>query len=111
MMNGAARSFGLRDSGAVAPSAPDESGLSHAAREDYHGSPAAGLEAKQATSEVFAMNNHGAIHTGVHRCYMLAAGAPEKLVEISRFSNLWHQDDKGNWTLTRVLSYDHRTTE
>lgn len=75
--------------------------------EDYR----ARRELDMATSEVFAMNNYGAIHTGVHRFYMLEPGKPEKLVEISRFSNLWRQDDKGNWTLTRVLSYDHRTTE
>ena len=75
--------------------------------EDYR----ARRELDAATSEVFAMNNYGAIHTGVHRFYMLEPGKPEKLVEISRFSNLWHQDDKGNWTLTRVFSYDHRTTE
>ena len=75
--------------------------------EDYR----ARRELDAATSEVFAMNNYGAIHTGVHRFYMLEPGKPEKLVEISRFSNLWHRDEEGNWTLTRVLSYDHRTTE
>lgn len=75
--------------------------------EDYR----ARRELDMATSEVFAMNNYGAIHTGVHRFYMLEPGKPEKLVEISRFSNLWHKDDKGTWTLTRVFSYDHRTTE
>ena len=42
---------------------------------------------------------------------MLEPGKPEKLVEISRFSNLWHRDDQGKWMLTRVFSYDHRTTE
>lgn len=68
-------------------------------------------ELDAASSEVFAMNNYGAIHTGVHRFYMLEPGKQEKLVEISRFSNLWHHDDKGTWTLTRVFSYDHRTTE
>ena len=68
-------------------------------------------ELDTASSEVFAMSNYGAIHTGVHRFYMLEPGKPEKLVEISRFSNLWHKDDQGNWTLTRVFSYDHRTTE
>lgn len=75
--------------------------------EDYR----ARRELDAATSEVFAMNAYGAIHTGVHRFYMLEPGKPEKLVEISRFSNLWHHDDAGNWTLTRVFSYDHRTTE
>jgi hypothetical protein len=75
--------------------------------EDYR----ARRELDVATSEVFAMNNYGAIHTGVHRFYMLEPGKPEKLVEISRFSNLWHRDDNGTWTLTRVFSYDHRTTD
>ncbi|HWS25327.1 MAG TPA: DUF4440 domain-containing protein [Xanthomonadales bacterium] len=75
--------------------------------EDYR----ARRELDAATSEVFAMNNYGAIHTGVHRFYMLEPGKPEKLVEISRFSNLWHRDDQGKWMLTRVFSYDHRTTE
>ena len=75
--------------------------------EDYR----ARRELDAGSSEVFAMNNYGAIHTGVHRFYMLDPGKPEKLVEISRFSNLWHKDDQGKWTLTRVFSYDHRTTE
>jgi hypothetical protein len=52
MMNDATRSFGLRDSGAVAPSAPDESGLSHAAAGDYHGRPEAGLSVSKLQGQV-----------------------------------------------------------
>lgn len=63
------------------------------------------------SSEVFAMNNYGALHTGIHRFYMLEPGKPEKLVEIARFSDLWKHEADGSWKLTRVLSYDHRITE
>lgn len=63
------------------------------------------------SSEVFPMQGYGALHTGVHRFYMLEAGKPERLVETGRFANLWQQDADGHWRLSRVLSYDHRTVD
>lgn len=62
------------------------------------------------TSQVYPMQGYGALHTGVHRFYMLEPGKPERLVETGRFANLWQQGADGQWRLSRVLSYDHRTT-
>lgn len=75
--------------------------------EDYR----ARRELDRPSSEVFAMNQYGALHTGVHRFFMLEPGKPEKLVEIARFSNLWKQEADGSWKLSRVFSYDHRVVE
>ena len=58
-------------------------------------------------STVYPMKTYGAIHMGVHRFYKLLPDGKEQLVEISRFTNLW-KNENGAWKLTRVLSYDHR---
>jgi len=60
--------------------------------------------------KVYPLNNYGAIQVGEHRFYQLLPGQPEKLVEVSLFTNVWKQDATG-WKLARVLSYDHRLTD
>ena len=60
--------------------------------------------------QVYPLNNYGAIEIGKHRFYQLLPGEPEKLVEVSQFTNVWKKDETG-WKLTRVLSYDHRLTD
>jgi len=59
---------------------------------------------------VYPLNNYGAIQVGKHRFYQLLPGEPEKLVEVSLFTNVWKKDATG-WRLARVLSYDHRLTD
>ncbi|MBK8067359.1 MAG: nuclear transport factor 2 family protein [Rhodanobacteraceae bacterium] len=75
--------------------------------EDYR----ARRELVAGTSQVYPMQGYGALHTGVHRFYMLEPGKPERLVETGRFANLWQFGADGQWRLSRVLSYDHRTTD
>jgi ketosteroid isomerase-like protein len=60
--------------------------------------------------KVYPLNNYGAIEVGRHRFYQLLPGKPEKLVEVSQFTNVWKKD-AGGWRLSRVLSYDHRLTD
>lgn len=60
--------------------------------------------------QVYPLNNYGAIQVGKHRFYQLLPGEPEKLVEVSRFTNVWKKDATG-WKLSRALSYDHRLTD
>ena len=64
-------------------------------------------ELDSASVTVYPMNNYGAIHVGIHRFYRKLEGGGEQLVEVSRFTNLW-KNENGSWKLTRVLSYDHR---
>lgn len=68
-------------------------------------------ELDRASVQVYPMNHYGAVQTGVHRFYMLEPGKPEKLVEISRFTILWKQQEDGRWQMARAISFDHRTTE
>ena len=60
--------------------------------------------------KVYPLNNYGAVEVGEHRFYQLLPGQPEKLVEISLFTQVWKKEDSG-WKLTRVLSYGHRLTD
>lgn len=73
--------------------------------EDYR----ARRELVEGTLEVYPLNNYGAVQIGVHRFYQKIEGQPEKLVEISKFTNLWKKDKDG-WKMSRVLSYDHKLT-
>ena len=74
--------------------------------EDYR----ARRELVNGSMQVYPLNNYGAIEIGRHRFYQLLPGEPEKLVEVSRFTNVWKKDETG-WKLTRVLSYDHQLTD
>lgn len=59
--------------------------------------------------KVYPVNNYGAIEVGEHRFFQLLPGKPEKLVEVSLFTQVWKKE-AGTWKLARVLSYDHRLT-
>ena len=60
--------------------------------------------------DVYPLNNYGAVQVGVHRFYQKLEGGGEKLVEISRFTNLWKKEGD-TWRMSRVVSYDHKLTE
>ena len=60
--------------------------------------------------KVYPLNNYGAVETGEHRFFQLLPGKPEKLVEISLFTQVWKKEASG-WKLARVISYDHRLTD
>jgi len=64
----------------------------------------------ESTLEVFPLNNYGAVEVGVHRFYAVIEGQPDRLTEVSRFTQVW-KDDGGVWKLARVLSYDHKLAE
>jgi ketosteroid isomerase-like protein len=74
--------------------------------EDYR----ARRELESGSMQVYPLNNYGAIQVGRHRFYQLLPGEPEKLVEVSQFTNVWKKDASG-WKLARVLSYDHKLTD
>jgi ketosteroid isomerase-like protein len=74
--------------------------------EDYR----ARRELVPGSMQVYPLNNYGAIQVGRHRFYQLLPGEPEKLVEVSLFTNVWKKDATG-WKLARVLSYDHKLTD
>lgn len=74
--------------------------------EDYR----ARRELVPGTFKVYPLNNYGAVEAGVHRFFQLLPGKPEKLVEISQFTQVWKKEESG-WKLARVVSYDHRLTE
>jgi ketosteroid isomerase-like protein len=74
--------------------------------EDYR----ARRELVPGSMQVYPLNNYGAIQVGRHRFYQLLPGEPEKLVEVSQFTNVWKKDATG-WRLARVLSYDHKLTD
>ena len=73
--------------------------------EDYR----ARRELVEGTLEVYPLNNYGAVEVGVHRFYKKTEGQPEKLVEISKFTQVWKKEATG-WKLARVVSYDHKLT-
>jgi ketosteroid isomerase-like protein len=54
--------------------------------------------------EVFPMAGYGAVQTGRHR--FVEDGAETSTT--ARFVHLWKWDD-GEWRLSRVISYDHRS--
>jgi Domain of unknown function (DUF4440) len=73
--------------------------------EDYR----ARRELVPGTLKVYPLNNYGAVETGEHRFFQLLPGKPEKLVEISLFTQVWKKTDSG-WKLARVVSYNHSLT-
>ncbi|MEO8061688.1 MAG: nuclear transport factor 2 family protein [Pseudomonadota bacterium] len=74
--------------------------------EDYR----ARRELVAGTMKVYPLNNYGAVETGEHRFYQLLPGKPEKLVEVSLFTQVWKKEASG-WKLARVVSYAHNLTE
>ena len=55
--------------------------------------------------KVSAVKDFGAIETGSHRFCQQDSGKCDGLAD---FAIVWHKDN-GNWQITRVLSYGHRT--
>ena len=60
--------------------------------------------------KVYAINNYGAIETGVHRFYAVKAGEPDRLTETGQFTIVW-KEENGQWRAARALSYDHVLAE
>lgn len=56
--------------------------------------------------KVYAINNYGAIETGVHRFYAVKAGEPDRLTETGQFTIVW-KEENGQWRAALALSYDH----
>jgi hypothetical protein len=57
--------------------------------------------------KVYPLNHYGAVEVGVHRFYAVVEGQPDRLTEVSQFTQVW-KDDGGVWKLARVVSYDHK---
>jgi len=61
--------------------------------------------------EVFPLFNngilYGALQKGVHRFFESANGQPESQGSTAKFTHLWLKEGS-QWTLKRVLSYDHQ---
>ncbi len=53
---------------------------------------------------------YGAVQTGKHRFYALEKDKPEYLTSVAQFTNVWLLE-KGQWKLSRCLSYDHQDKE
>lgn len=58
------------------------------------------------TLEVHEMKGYGALEIGVHRFFEILTDPVHPTGE-SRFTQLWRRDGD-TWTLSRVLSFDHR---
>lgn len=64
-------------------------------------------EAMLSTFQIFPMRGFGAVHTGSHRFTHPGRDETEPVGE-AKFVHLWQHKD-GNWKITRVISYDHRS--
>ena len=59
------------------------------------------------TLEVHPMDNFGAVQIGSHRfCDVTSKSCDGSTGGVAKFIHLWHED-KGDWKITRVISYDH----
>jgi hypothetical protein len=58
--------------------------------------------------EVYPLKGFGAVEIGVHRFRHPGQPASEPPGE-AKFVHIWH-DNNGVWTVTRVISFDHRST-
>src|SRR5688500_17637971 len=61
-------------------------------------------EIVQGTLQVHAVNNGEAVQTGVQRIYIVNKGQPDQLVEESKFSRDW-RNQNGEWKIVRELDY------
>jgi Domain of unknown function (DUF4440) len=65
--------------------------------------------------QVFAMENNGALYgalqTGTHEFFMQPPGQKVQKTGIAKFTCLWLLNDKKEWILKRVFSYDHKPAE
>ena len=66
------------------------------------------------TLEVFPLKKngkiYGAIENGIHKFFAIEKNKPEYITSIAKFTHLWILK-KGNWKLSRGLSYDHNDVE
>ena len=53
---------------------------------------------------------YGAVQEGVHEFYLREDGKPLRHTSTARFTHVWILDGE-QWTLRRVLSYDHHAPE
>lgn len=60
---------------------------------------------KLVSTEIYPLNNYGAVQLGVHEFYV-----DNKLEEIAKFVHIWRNIDE-NWVITRVVSFDHKPVE
>lgn len=60
----------------------------------------------EGTVKVFPMDNIGGLITGEHIFYINETGKKEYLDGYGKFMQLWLYD-KGEWRMSRILSYDH----
>jgi hypothetical protein len=70
-------------------------------------------ELDENTLEVYPLEKngtlYGAIQTGTHRFYAIEDNKPEYLSSVAKFTHVWLLE-KGNWKLSRVLSYIEKGT-
>jgi hypothetical protein len=60
------------------------------------------------STEVFPLNGFGAVQLGTHGFY-LPNSSKHDFVEVAKFIHIWALNN-GNWTVKRVVSYDHKST-
>lgn len=71
-------------------------------------------ELLQGTMEIYPLKNkdtlYGVLQTGIHRFFEKNEGKEEVFGSIAKFTHIWELE-KGDWKLTKVLSYDHQTKD
>jgi len=61
----------------------------------------------RSTSQVFPMNNFGAVQLGDHLIFTDHLDTRERIVTRAKFIKLWKYTN-GQWQVKRVISYDHQ---
>jgi hypothetical protein len=73
-------------------------------KENFKNPNAPRRELVPGTLEVYPIKGYGAIETGAHRFCHEENGRDD--CGVFKFTHVWQKKD-GNWTITRVISYDH----
>lgn len=60
--------------------------------------------------EVYPLPNYGALEIGEHNFYRTLPGQNEKLTTVAKFVNIW-QKRNGEWKVSRIVSYAHRSAK
>ncbi len=60
--------------------------------------------------KVYILGNFGAVQMGEHLFYETSNGQKEQLSTSARFIHIWQNKD-GKWTLSRIVSYDHKAVK
>jgi hypothetical protein len=63
-------------------------------------------ELVESSQEVYPIPGFGAMEVGTHHFYERRGDGPESLAGIAKFAHVWQQA-KGEWKLSRVMSYAH----